>query len=189
MDAGIALKTYWILFLLGFFGFVFGMKQAYANPAIRKKFDGFVLKLPLLSDLLKYSNFSNFIAVLQVAYEAGIPIVDCLFLANLTIDNHVLSAAILQVASKVQQGTHLSVALKGIKEVPKMMQFMIATGEQSGRLGDMLEKGVNFLDRTLDGIIDTMTKMIEPIMLLVIGSIVLVMALSLYLPLFQSYMQ
>ena len=69
-----------------------------------------------------------------------------------------------------------------------MLLFMIATGEQSGRLGDMLEKGVNFLDKTLDSIIDTVTKMIEPIMLLVIGSIVLVMALALYLPLFQSYM-
>ena len=53
----------------------------------------------------------------------------------------------------------------------------------------MLDKGVTFLDKTLDGIIDTMTKMIEPIMLLVIGTIVLIMALSLYLPLFQSYMQ
>ena len=52
----------------------------------------------------------------------------------------------------------------------------------------MLEKGVNFLDRTLDAIIDTMTKMIEPVMLIVIGSIVLAMALALYLPLFQSYM-
>ena len=69
-----------------------------------------------------------------------------------------------------------------------LLLFMIATGEQSGRLGDMLEKGVNFLDRTLDAIIDTLTKMIEPIMLIVIGSIVLVMALALYLPLFQSYM-
>ena len=65
---------------------------------------------------------------------------------------------------------------------------MIATGEQSGRLGEMLEKGVNFLDKTLDAIIDTLTKMIEPLMLIVIGSIVLVMALALYLPLFQSYM-
>ena len=94
----------------------------------------------------------------------------------------------MQVATKVQQGTHLSVALKSVSQVPTMMTFMIATGEQSGRLGDMLEKGVNFLDKTLDGIIDTMTKMIEPIMLLVIGSIVLTMALALYLPLFQSYM-
>ena len=82
----------------------------------------------------------------------------------------------------------VSQALKSTGIVPKMLLFMIATGEQSGRLGDMLEKGVNFLDRTLDAIIDTLTKMIEPIMLIVIGSIVLVMALALYLPLFQSYM-
>ena len=83
----------------------------------------------------------------------------------------------------------MSQALKSTKIVPRMLLFMIATGEQSGRLGDMLDKGVTFLDKTLDGIIDTMTKMIEPIMLLVIGTIVLIMALSLYLPLFQSYMQ
>lgn len=89
---------------------------------------------------------------------------------------------------KVQQGMQVSQALKSTGIVPKMLLFMIATGEQSGRLGDMLEKGVNFLDRTLDAIIDTLTKMIEPIMLIVIGSIVLVMALALYLPLFQSYM-
>ena len=82
----------------------------------------------------------------------------------------------------------VSQAFKSTGIVPKMLLFMIATGEQSGRLGDMLEKGVNFLDRTLDAIIDTMTKMIEPVMLIVIGSIVLAMALALYLPLFQSYM-
>ena len=82
----------------------------------------------------------------------------------------------------------LGQAMKQTKIMPKMLLFMVSTGEQSGRLGDMLEKAVNFLDKTLDGIIDTMTKMIEPIMLIVIGSIVLVMALALYLPLFQSYM-
>ena len=90
--------------------------------------------------------------------------------------------------TKVQQGLQVSQALRATKVVPKMLLFMIATGEQSGRLGDMLEKGVNFLDKTLDSIIDTITKAIEPIMLLVIGSIVLCMALALYLPLFQSYM-
>ena len=89
---------------------------------------------------------------------------------------------------KVQQGMQVSQAFKTTGIVPKMLLFMIATREQTGRLGDMLEKSVNYLDRTLDGVIDTMTKMIEPIMLIVIGSIVLVMALSLYLPLFQSYM-
>ena len=72
--------------------------------------------------------------------------------------------------------------------MPKMILFMIATGEQSGRLGDMLSQATNYIDKKLDNIIDVMTKMIEPIMLIVIGSIVLVLALALYLPLFGSYM-
>ena len=158
------------------------------KPA-RNILDKVVLKIPLISNLIMYSNYSNFMSVLSVSYDAGIPVVDCLHLAVITLTNSVLRNKMSSAIVKVQQGLQVSQALKSTKIVPKMLLFMIATGEQSGRLGDMLEKGVNFLDKTLDGIIDTITKMIEPIMLLVIGSIVLVMALALYLPLFQSYMQ
>ncbi|MBR2069664.1 MAG: type II secretion system F family protein [Candidatus Gastranaerophilales bacterium] len=189
MDAGIFLKTYWALCIVAAVCIVVALKQVYQNPSVRRVIDNFVLSIPMLSDLLKFSNFSNFIAVLQVAYEAGIPIVDCLFLANLTIDNHVLKTSIMQVASKVQQGTHLSVALKGIPQVPTMMQFMIATGEQSGRLGDSLYHCVNFIDKKLDNVIEGFTKMIEPLLMLFIGVIVGVLGLALYMPLFQAYQQ
>ena len=135
-----------------------------------------------------YANYSNFMSVLSVSYDAGIPIVDCLHLAVTTLTNTLLRSKMTSAIVKVQQGLQVSQALRSTKVMPKMLLFMVATGEQSGRLGDMLEKGVMFLDKTLDGIIDTVTKMIEPVMLLVIGSIVLVMALALYLPLFQSYM-
>ena len=128
-------------------------------------------------------------AVLQVSYEAGIPIVDCLYLANLTMDNFLLRNAIVDAAKKVQQGTHLSVALKNIKEVPSMMTFMVATGEQSGRLGDSLFHCVNFIDKKLDAIIDGFTKLIEPILMVGIGGIVGILGLALYLPLFQAYQQ
>ena len=136
-----------------------------------------------------YSNYSNFFSVLSVSYDAGIPVVDCLQLGVITLTNTILNQKVSNAITKVSQGLQVSQALKATKVMPKMLLFMIATGEQSGRLGEMLEKAVNFLDKTLDGIIDTVTKMIEPIMLIVIGSIVLVMALALYLPLFQSYQQ
>ena len=135
-----------------------------------------------------YSTYSNFLSVLSVSYDAGIPVVDCLHLGVITLGNSVMRNKISTAIIKVQQGLQVSQAFRATGIVPKMLLFMIATGEQSGRLGEMLEKGVNFLDKTLDGIISVMTKMIEPVMLLVIGSIVLVMALALYLPLFQSYM-
>ena len=157
------------------------------EPA-RKVLDKILLKIPFLNSLILFSNFSNFLSVLNVSYEAGIPIVDCLHLGVVTLTNSVMRNKMSKAIIKVQQGMQVSQAFKTTGIVPKMLLFMIATGEQTGRLGDMLEKSVNYLDRTLDGVIDTMTKMIEPIMLIVIGSIVLVMALSLYLPLFQSYM-
>jgi len=138
---------------------------------------------------MKYSNFANFIAVLQVAYDAGVPIIDCLFLANLTMENFVLKTAIMSAATKVQQGTHLSVALKAVSQVPPMMTFMIATGEQSGRLGDSLYHCVNYIDKKLEGIVDGFTKLIEPMLMIFIGGIVGFLALALYLPLFQAYQQ
>ena len=187
MDAGLFLKTYWALCLFALVLVIFAFKQLNQNPNFRKAMDGLVLRLPMLANLFKFSNFSNFIAVLQVAYEAGIPIVDCLFLANLTIENHVLSNAILQVASKVQQGTHLSVALKGVSQVPTMMQFMIATGEQSGRLGESLMHCVSYSDKQLDSVIEGFTKMIEPLLMVGIGILVAILGLALYMPLFQSY--
>ena len=170
-----------------FAGVVSAGGYAYKQPPVRHRIDAMVLKIPMLSKMLKYSNFSNFMAVLQVAYEAGIPIVDCLYLANLTIDNFVLKNAIIGVSQEVQQGIHLSVALKKVSEVPKMMTFMIATGEQSGRLGDSLFHCVNFIDKKLDAVIDAFTKLIEPILMIGIGGIVGVLGLALYLPLFQAY--
>ncbi len=188
MDIGIFLKTYWYLVPLmlgsvcGLIAFLFRWEPS------KRKIDEYVLKIPIITDLIQFSNFSNFIAVLQVAYDAGVPIIECLYLANLTLTNCILKTRIEAATSKVQQGQHLSSALRSTRVMPKMILFMIATGEQSGRLGDMLMQATNFIDKKLDNIIDVMTKMIEPIMLIVIGSIVLILALALYLPLFGSYM-
>lgn len=188
IDAGDYLKEYWFtipLFVIAFV--VFCIIVVRWQPA-RNILDKTVLKIPLLNQMILFSNFSNFLSVMSVSYDAGIPIVDCLHLGIVTLTNSVLKNKMSSSIVKIQQGMQVSQAFKSTGIVPKMLLFMIATGEQSGRLGDMLEKGVNFLDRTLDAIIDTMTKMIEPVMLIVIGSIVLAMALALYLPLFQSYM-
>ncbi len=189
IDSGDFLKEFWYtipIFIIAFIAFVFIV--FHWKPA-RDVLDKFVLKVPLLSNLIMYSNYSNFMSVFSVSYDAGIPVVDCLNLGVITLTNSVLKSKISNSITKVSQGLQVSQALKATKIMPKMLLFMVATGEQSGRLGEMLEKAVNFLDKTLDGIIDTVTKMIEPVMLIVIGGIVLVMALALYLPLFQSYMQ
>lgn len=189
MNLGTFLKTYWVLIPIIFGTVIFGTIFLLNWEPSKRRIDKIALKIPLINDLINFSNFSNFIAVMQVAYDAGVPIVDCLYLSNLTLTNFTLQDKISTATGKVQQGQHLSMALKTTNVMPKMILFMIATGEQSGRLGDMLVQATAYIDKKLDVIIDTMTKMVEPIMLLVIGSIVLTLALALYLPLFQSYVQ
>lgn len=189
INAGDFLKAYWYTIPIFVISFVALCYFSYNWKPTREAIDKAMLKIPLLNNLVMYANYSNFFSVFSVSYDAGIPIVDCLQLGVITLTNTILNQKVSEAITKVSQGLQVSQALKATKLMPKMLLFMIATGEQSGRLGEMLEKAVNFLDKTLDGIIDTVTKMIEPAMLLVIGSIVLVMALALYLPLFQSYQQ
>lgn len=188
MDMGIYLKKNWYTIPIGIFGTIWLVTFLMKWKPSRWRIDSFVLKIPKLSELIQFSNFANFIAVMQVAYDAGVPILECLYLSNLTLTNHTLATRVEEATIRVQQGQHLSSALRATRTMPKMILFMIATGEQSGRLGDMLMQAVNYIDKQLDAIIDVLTKMIEPIMLLVIGTIVLILASALYLPLFASYM-
>ena len=187
INLGDFLKSYWYVTAMAPLLIGALIYTAFKNKTSRAILDEFFLRVPLVGSMLKYANFSNFITVMFVAYEAGIPIVDCLHLGNLTIDNGTIKRAITEAIGKVQQGTHLSTALRASKIMPGMVLFMIATGEQTGKLGELLNQCVEFLDKKLDDIIDTLTKMIEPFMLIVIGSIVMFLALALYLPLFQSY--
>ena len=187
IQLGDFMKANWAVVLIVFVAIIASIVTAFKNEVSRKIIDELLLRVALIGDMLKYANFSNFITVMYVAYEAGIPIVDCLYLGNLTLDNWTLRNAISDSITKVQQGTHLSVALRSTKVLPSMVLFMIATGEQTGRMGEMLHQSVLYLDKELDKIIDALTRMIEPLMLLLIGGIVLFLALALYLPLFQSY--
>ncbi len=188
MNTGIFLKQNWISIPVVFASAIFGINFLFKWKPSKWKIDEYVLKIPLLSKLIQFANFANFIAVMQVAYDAGVPILECLYLANLTLTNHTLEKRVEEATLKIQQGQHLSAALRATRTMPKMILFMIATGEQSGRLGDMLGQAVSYIDKALDNTIDLMTRMIEPIMLVVIGTIVLVLASALYLPLFASYM-
>ena len=187
MSLGLFIRKFWFVPITAIVFLALAIKHILSNDVTKRPVDSFLLGIPLLSDLLRFSNYSNFLAVLQVAYEAGIPIVDCLYLANMTLDNLVLKDAIFQATTKVQQGTHLSVALRSSNQIPSMMTFMIATGEQSGRLGELLHHCTTFIDQKLDSIIDKFTKLVEPAMLIFIGAIVLFLALSLYMPLFSAY--
>lgn len=187
IDLGLFIREKWYLLPIILFAIGWGGYTLVKWEPSRRKLDEILLMIPVVGDLIKNSAFSNFLSVLQVAYEAGIPVVNCLYLANMTFDNSTMHDAVTEAIKKVQSGTHLSMALKTTGIFPQMILFMVSTGEQSGRLGDLMEQSVKYIDEELDRIVDALTKMIEPIMLIFIGALVCFLALALYLPLFQSY--
>lgn len=187
IDAGKFIAEYWMLLPIVGGAVYWGIKLLFQWQPFKRRLDKFLLSLPLVRDFVKLAEFSNFISVMLVSYEAGVPIVDCLYLANYTVGNTVLRDAIDKARIRVQQGANLSASLKATDVMPPILLFMVSTGEQSGKLGDMLGKASEYIDNQLDRVIEMLTKFIEPLMLVVIGAVVLVMALALYLPLFQSY--
>ncbi len=187
INSGEFLKDKWAVIPLSIAAIIGSMMYLLRWEPSKRKIDELVLKIPLISDLVKAASFSNFLTVLQIAYDAGIPIIECLYLSRTTLSNSVLQDAIKVSIKKMQAGSHLSESLKAANIFPKMILFMVSTGEQSGRLGELMTQSVQHIDQQLDLIIDTLGKLIEPILLIFIGVIVCFLALSLYLPLFQSY--
>ena len=94
MNIGVWLRQNWYIIPLGFIGGAFGINFLFKWKPSKWKIDEYVLKVPLLSKLIQFSNLANFIAVMQVAYDAGVPILECLYLANLTLTNHILEQSI-----------------------------------------------------------------------------------------------
>ena len=187
IDTGQFLKDKWMIIPLIIAGIIVSGIYLWRWGPSRRKIDEILLQIPLLSELDKAASFSNFLTVLQIAYDAGIPILECLYLSRTTLSNAVMQDAIKISIKKMQAGAHLSEALKAANLFPKMILFMVSTGEQSGRLGELMTQCVLYIDQQLDLIIDTLGKLIEPVLLIFIGCIVCFLALSLYLPLFQSY--
>ena len=187
INSGEFLKDKWMVIPLAIIAIVGSFMYLLRWEPSKRKIDEFLLKIPLISELVKAAAFSNFLTVLQIAYDAGIPIIECLYLSRTTLDNSVMQDAIKVSIKKMQAGAHLSESLKAANIFPKMILFMVSTGEQSGRLGELMTQCVQHIDQQLDLIIDTLGKLIEPILLIFIGVVVCFLALSLYLPLFQSY--
>jgi type IV pilus assembly protein PilC len=187
MSIGLFLKTYWYSVPLIFASAIGSVYYLFTWPASKKILDEVGLNIPVFEKFLRFTSLSNFITAMTVSFEAGVTLVDSLLFANLTVTNIVLHDALKKVAVDVQYGQSLTSALKASKALPGIVMCMISTGEESGALGEMLEMAGTYVDDQVDRIVDILSKMMEPLLFLVIGVIVLVLALSLYLPLFKAY--
>lgn len=187
MGAGEFMKKNWHITILGIAAFVTSFIYIFKWEVSRRIIDKYVLEVPVLNRFVQFVELSNFISVLLVVYEAGIPLVDCFYMGNMTIKNFTMNEAVNKATKLIQQGTQVSTAMKTTKVFPNMVLFMISTGEQSGNLEEMLKQIGEYIDNTLAEVIDLLTSLMEPLLMVVIGGLVLFLALALYLPMFQTY--
>ena len=187
INIGIFLKTYWIIIPIIIVSVIYLMTFLNKWPVSRKIIHKYILKIPVIKTIIEFAALSNFLSVMKIAFEAGIPILDSLLLSIHTIKNLTIKESMKEAATKIKQGQSFSVALKSTGVIPPIIMCMISTGEQSGQLSEMLEQASTYVDIQLDRAVELLNKLVEPFLLVFIGGIVLVLALALYLPLFQSY--
>ncbi len=126
-------------------------------------------------------------SVLKVCFDAGIPVLDSIMLSNRTINNYLLKYKLNKAAARIQQGQSLSASLKQTGVFPSIIMCMISTGEEAGKLGETLGHSEVYIDEQLDKVIDILSRLVEPLLVVVIGGLVMALALALYLPLFKAY--
>jgi type II secretory pathway component PulF len=187
MDFGEFLQNNWYTVPLMFMAIAGALYYLFTWHTTRRIIDEIALNIPLVEKFVRFTSLSNFITAMRVSFDAGITLVDSLLFANLTVTNIILNESLKKVAVDVQFGQSLTSSLKSSKVMPGIVMCMIATGEEAGSLGEMLEQAGMYIDEQIERVVDILSKMMEPILFVAIGGLVLALGLALYLPLFKAY--
>ncbi len=155
------------------------------TPSGRRTVDGLKLKLPLISELTLKSSMARFSDTLATLFSAGIPIIQCLQTVRGVIDNVVIGEKIDGIVDAIQKGESLSNALQKSGMFTPMVYDMTAIGEESGSLDKMLRKVAEFYNEEVNFLINNISALINPIMMVGVGGLIGGTLIGLYLPVFQ----
>jgi type IV pilus assembly protein PilC len=153
----------------------------------RLKVDKVKLRLPVFGSLLQKLAISRFSRNLGLLLNVGVPVMQALAVVGETTGNEIINIALKDVQNAVRNGNTMSSAMRHHKIFPQMVTQMIEVGEESGQISQMLDKVADFYDREVDSAAESLTASIEPIMVLVMGTVVGGMVICLYLPMFTIY--
>jgi type IV pilus assembly protein PilC len=166
-------------------GSVFVIRQYYRTPNGRKQIDRMLLNAPVLGDVLRKSAVSRFTRTLGTLISSGVSILDGLEITAKTAGNRVIHDAVMQSRQSIAGGETIAGPLEQSKVFPPMVISMVAVGEQTGGLDEMLSKIADFYDEEVDVAVSALLSLMEPIMITVLGVIVGGMVVAMYLPIFD----
>ncbi len=179
------LASWWwaLLIVFGMFGVV--AWRALQNPALRLRFDSWLLRLPLVGRLLRDLNAARMARTLATMVASRLPLYEGLSLTTATISNRALRAASLSIVEDIRGGGSLSGAMKKVAIFPPLLVYLVASGEASGQLDMMLERAADYLEQEFDTFTSTALAMLEPLIIVLMGSIVAAIILAILLPILQ----
>jgi type IV pilus assembly protein PilC len=185
MGASRFLKGYWYVVLGAIVAAVFMFKRYRATSNGRLKIDKFMLKVPVLGDVLRKSAVSRFTRTLGTLISSGVSILDGLEITAKTAGNRVVQDAIMESRSSIAGGDTIAQPLKKSGVFPPMVISMISVGEQTGGLDEMLSKIADFYDEEVDAAVSNLLSLLEPVMIVFLGVVMGGMVVSMYLPIFD----
>jgi type IV pilus assembly protein PilC len=155
------------------------------SQTFRDSVDVTVLKIPVIGDILHKASMARFARTLATTFAAGVPLIDGLESAAGASGNYVYRKALLKVRQEVMAGMQMNVAMRTTGLFPDMVIQMVMIGEESGGLDEMLNKIADIYEMQVDDAVDGLSSLIEPIMMVVIGTLVGGLIVGMYLPIFQ----
>ena len=174
------------LVLVGLLGIlVLGSRIILANPRARQILDGVLLRLPLIGAIFRKSAIVRFARTLGFLVRRGVPLLSGLSVAATVTGNSVMEQSIMKVTTDVQEGQPLSETLRGSKMFPPIVTQMIKVGESTGSLDTMLEKIADLFEQEVDRVVATLTSVLEPCVIVVVGSGIALVVVAMYLPIFS----
>ena len=176
---------WWAIFGIiggGFYAFFESWKRSEKMQIVM---DRLLLRVPVFGDVIRKSVIARWTRTLATMFAAGVPLVESLDSVGGAAGNHVYKLATKQIQSEVSTGTSLTISMQNVNLFPNMVTQMVAIGEESGALDSMLSKVADFFEAEVDDAVDAMSSLMEPIIMVVLGTLIGGMVVAMYLPIFK----
>jgi len=147
--------------------------------------DSFLLKIPVFGTLTEQSILNKFCKTFGILIGAGVPVLETTALLRKVVDNKVYERAIDDASDLIRDGYNISTALRRTEVFPSILLQLASTGEDTGELDDLLDRAADYYQKQVDALVDRMTTLIEPLLILLVGAVIALMVVLTYLPVFH----
>ncbi|MFI4919472.1 MAG: type II secretion system inner membrane protein GspF, partial [Legionellales bacterium] len=179
------IKAYGLYTLIALILAFMAFKKSLNNIKFKTAWHGFILKLPIASYLVKTINAARYIHTFGILFAAGVSVLETMRVSASLVTNSVMKQAFDTATHRVREGSGINEALKETRYINPMAIHLIASGEKSGQLSNMMERAANNLDSEVKRLIDTSLTLLEPVVILLMGAVVLFIVLATLLPIFS----